>query len=247
MSHKVFIAPDLQVPFQDRAFVAAMADAIYDLKDEGDRVCSIGDEMDMQTISRWAEGTPLAHQRSIGKDRDETVEVLRDLQVTDMIRSNHTDRLYNYVMKNAPGLLGLPELGLREFFRLDDLGITFHENGWRFAPGWIALHGDEAGASQISGQTARGLSTKTGLSVVCGHSHRLGMIPTTLSVNGVVTRTQFAIEVGHAMDLRKATYAKTHNWQQGWCVLHIDGKTVTPELIPVVNKGFTIMGKRYSW
>ena len=246
-SRRIFVVPDLQVPYHDARFVGAMAQAISDLKEKGDRVLTIGDEMDMQTISRWSAGTPTEYEKSIGRDRDTTVQVLRDLQVTDTLRSNHTDRLYTQIMRRSPGLLGLPELELENFLRLPELGITFHRKGWRLADGWIALHGDEAGLSQIAGTTSGNLTKKTGLSVINGHTHRLGMQPHTFSIDGQITRTLFGIEVGHAMDIRKALYAKTHNWQQGWCVLHITGKTVIPELMPVVNRRFRIMGKEYSW
>lgn len=247
MSHRIFVVPDLQVPYHDVRFVAAMAQAIADLRDEGDRVLTIGDEMDMQTISRWSAGTPTEYERSIARDRDATVQVLTDLGATDCLRSNHTDRLFNTVMRRAPGLLGLPELDLENFLRLPELGITLHRKGWKFADGWVALHGDEAGLSQIAGTTSGNLTKKTGLSTICGHTHRLGMQPHTFSIDGAVTRTLFGIEVGHAMDIRKALYAKTHNWQQGWCVLHIEGKTVIPELIPVVNRRFRVMGVEYAW
>lgn len=244
---RIYVVPDLQVPFQDQRFVDTMAQAIADTKHADDRVLTIGDEMDMQTISRWSSGTPTEYEKSIGRDRDATVQVLRDLQVTDCLRSNHTDRLYTQVMRRSPGLLGLPELELQNFLRLPELGITFHKKGWRFADGWVALHGDEAGLSQIAGTTSGNLTKKTGLSTICGHTHRLGMQPHTHSIDGQVTRTLFGIEVGHAMDIKKALYAKTHNWQQGWCVLHINGKTVVPELMPVVNRRFRLMGVEYAW
>lgn len=84
-----------------------------------DTVVSVGDEMDMQTISRWAKGTPLEYERSISHDRDETVRILELLKVKHVIRSNHTDRLFNTVMMRTPGLLGLPELELPAFLRFD--------------------------------------------------------------------------------------------------------------------------------
>lgn len=244
---KAFIVSDLQVPFHDKRFVGAMAQAIADWRDDGDIVCTIGDEQDFQTISKWAIGTALEWERSIGKDRDATVQVLKDLQVTDCIRSNHSDRLFNRIRSGAPGFLGLPELELENFWRLPENGITLHKKGFHLAPGWVALHGDEAGTSQVAGQTAAGLVRKTGLSCIVGHTHRLGMQPYTTSVHGKVTRTLFGVEVGNAMDMTLATYAHTHNWQQGWALLHIDGKTVVPELIPVVNRSFVIMGEKYSW
>lgn len=245
--HRVWVISDLQVPYQDQRAVDAVAQAISDMKNPDDIVVTIGDEMDFQTISRWSEGTPLEHERSIGKDRDATVQVLRDLQVQHMIRSNHTDRLFHQVMRRIPGLLGLPEIELENFLRLPELGIRFHKEAFPVAPGWNALHGDEAGVSQIAGQTAAGLVKKVGTSVVCGHTHRLGLQPYTTSVNGKLTNTLFGFEVGNLMDMRKAKYAKTHNWQQGFGLLYVNSKTVTPVPVPIINKSFLIEGVQYKW
>jgi len=245
--HRVWAISDLQVPYHDRRAVDALAQCITDLKDDNDIVLTIGDEMDMQTISRWSQGTALEWERSIGRDRDATVQVLKDLQVQHVLRSNHTDRLFNSLMKRLPGMLGLPELELENFLRLPELGITFHKEAFHVAPGWVAMHGDEAGLSQIAGQTAQGLSKKVGLSVVCGHTHRLGLQPYTQSVNGKTTRTLYGFEVGNLMDMGKAKYAKTHNWQQGFGLLYVDGNKVYPQPIPIVGKSFVIEGVCYSW
>ena len=110
---------DLQIPYHDKRAVENLAKFIKAYKPT--EVVSVGDEMDMQTISKWAKGTPLEYERSIGRDRDTTVRVLEALKVKHMIRSNHTDRLFNTVMMRAPGLLGLPELDLPKFLRLDDI------------------------------------------------------------------------------------------------------------------------------
>jgi len=246
---RVIVVSDLQVPYHDKRAVAALAQFITDIKTPDDVVLSIGDEMDFQTVSRWSAGTPLEYERSIARDRDATVQVLKDLQVDHMIRSNHTDRLFNKVMRSAPGLLGLPELELTNFLRLPELGVTFHPNGWdKVAPGWVALHGDEAGVSQVAGQTAQGLAKKTGMSVVCGHTHRLGLQPYSTSVGGTLTRTLWGFEVGNLMDLRQAKYTKgIANWQQGFGILYVDNKTTTPMPVPISNRSFIVEGDRYSW
>lgn len=244
---RIWVISDLQVPFHDRKAVDAVAQAIADMKGPDDLVVTAGDEMDMQTISRWSQGTALEWERSIGKDRDLTHQVLKDLQVQVCIRSNHTDRLYNSMMKRLPGLIGLPELELPNFLGLPELGIHYSEDAYPVAPDWNLMHGDEAGMSQVAGQTAAGLVKKVGTSVVCGHTHRLGLQPYTTSVNGKVTRTLWGFEVGNLMDMTKAKYAKTHNWQQGFGLLYVDGTHVTPCPIPIQKKSFVIEGERYSW
>ena len=49
------------------------------------------------------------------------------------------------------------------------------------------------------------------------------------------------------MDMRKAKYAKTHNWQQGFGLLYVDGNTVTPHPVPITNRSFVIEGEQWSW
>ena len=246
--HRVWVISDLQVPYHDKRAVAAVAQAISDLKGEKDIVLTIGDEIDLPTISRWTQGTPGEHARSIGKDRDATVQVLRDLQVQHVIRSNHTDRLFNSIMRRIPGLLGLPEIELENFLRLPELGITFHRDAFHVAPGWVAMHGDESGVSQSAGTTAAGLARKTGMSVVCGHTHRMGLIPTTTSVNGAVTRTLWGFEVGNLMNLKEAHYTKgVANWQQGFGLLYVDKDRVSPVPVPIHRRSFVIEGEMFSW
>lgn len=244
---RIWAISDLQVPFHNRKAVDSVAQAIADLKGPDDLVVTVGDEIDLQTISRWSQGTALEWERSIGRDRDLTVQVLKDLQVQVCVRSNHTDRLYNSLMKRLPGLIGLPELELHNFLRMPELGIHYSEGAYPVAPGWHLMHGDEAGMSQVAGQTAAGLVRKVGTSIICGHTHRLGLQPYTTSVNGKVTRTLWGFETGHLMDMGKAKYAKTHNWQSGFGLLYVDGNHVTPCPVPIEKKSFVIEGVRYSW
>jgi hypothetical protein len=113
---------DLQVPYHDVEATKAVAKFIQWYQPE--TVVSCGDEMDMQTIVSGVKGTELEFERSIGRDRDLTRQVLYDLTVEHMVRSNHTDRLFTTVAMRAPGLLGLPELQLENFLGLDELEIN---------------------------------------------------------------------------------------------------------------------------
>jgi hypothetical protein len=244
---RVWLISDLQVPYHDRKAVDAVSQCIADLRSEGDLVVTVGDEIDLPQISRWTQGKAGEWERTIGKDRDLTVEILANLGVDHMIRSNHTDRLFQSLVSRLPGLLGLPELELKNFLKLDSLGITFHEEAFKVAHGWVVMHGDEAGVSTVPGQTAWGLTQKTGLSVACGHTHRLGLRPHTQSVNGKITRTLYGMEVGNLMDMGEAKYARTHNWQQGFGILYVDGNKVSPSIIPIDSRSFVVEGHRYSW
>ena len=236
----------MQVPYHDERAVRNVASFIRRFKP--DQVITIGDEIDLPQISRWTEGTPGWFEQSLGSDRDATVEILWNLQVTDMIRSNHTDRLYNVIMKKIPAFLALPELKFEKFMKLDELGIKFHRKPLEFAPDWIAIHGDEGSVKPTPGLTALDAARKHGKSVVCGHTHRAGQSAFTEASGGVLGRILRGVEVGNLMDFKKAGYMKgTGNWQQAFAVFYVDKKTVTNTIVHIEKDGsFVFEGKRYG-
>jgi hypothetical protein len=243
---KIVVISDLQVPYHDERAVRNVASFIRRFKP--DQVITIGDEIDLPQISRWTEGTPGWFEQSLGADRDATVEILWDLQVTDMIRSNHTDRLYNVIMKKIPAFLALPELKFEKFMKLDELGIKFHRKPLEFAPDWIAIHGDEGSVKPTPGLTALDAARKHGKNVVCGHTHRAGQSAFTEASGGVLGRILRGVEVGNLMDFKKAGYMKgTGNWQQAFAVFYVDKKTVTNTIVHIEKDGsFVFEGKRYG-
>ncbi len=236
----------MQVPYHDERAVRNVASFIRRFKP--DQVITIGDEIDLPQISRWTEGTPGWFEQSLGSDRDATVEILWDLQVTDMIRSNHTDRLYNVIMKKIPAFLALPELKFEKFMKLDELGIKFHRKPLEFAPDWIAIHGDEGSVKPTPGLTALDAARKHGKSVVCGHTHRAGQSAFTEASGGVLGRVLRGVEVGNLMQFSKAGYMKgTGNWQQAFAVFYVDKKAVTNTIVHIEKDGsFVFEGKRYG-
>lgn len=243
---KIVVISDLQVPYHDERAVRNVASFIRRFKP--DQVITIGDEIDLPQVSRWTEGTPGWFEQTLGSDRDATVEILWDLQVTDMIRSNHTDRLYNVIMKKIPAFLALPELKFEKFMKLDELGIKFHRKPLEFAPDWIAIHGDEGSVKPTPGLTALDAARKHGKNVVCGHTHRAGQSAFTEASGGVLGRILRGVEVGNLMDFKKAGYMKgTGNWQQAFAVFYVDKKTVTNTIVHIEKDGsFVFEGKRYG-
>lgn len=243
---KIVVISDLQVPYHDERAVRNVASFIRRFKP--DQVITIGDEIDLPQISRWTEGTPGWFEQSLASDRDATVQILWDLQITDMIRSNHTDRLYNVIMKKIPAFLALPELKFEKFMKLDELGIKFHRKPLEFAPDWIAIHGDEGSVKPTPGLTALESARRHGKSVVCGHTHRAGQSAFTEASGGVLGRVLRGVEVGNLMDFKKAGYTKgVANWQQAFAVFYVDKKTVTNTIVHIEKDGsFVFEGKRYG-
>lgn len=243
---RTVIVPDLQVPYHDE--VAVRNVALFIKAYRPDSVITLGDEIDLPQISRWSENTPNWYEQSLAEDRDLAVEVLWSLvehsKEAHTIRSNHTDRLYNVIMKKIPAFLALPELKFEKFMRLDELGITFHRKPYAFQKGWVAIHGDEQGMNPNAGLTALGAARRHGLSVVCGHTHRAGQSAFTEASGGKIGRILRGVESGHLMDVRLAGYTKgTMNWQQAFTI--VEDTQVT--LINLEKDGtFVVNGKRYG-
>jgi predicted phosphodiesterase len=243
------VISDLQVPFHSAAAVKNVIKLAR--REKFDSILCVGDELDMQTISKWAQGTPLAYEQSLQDDREACREILWSIgeysKEFHIIRSNHTDRLYNTLLK-APGLLSLPELQYPKFMGFADMGMTFHKFAYEFHPGWILCHGDEGRTSNVAGGTALGLARKFGKNVVAGHSHRLGLGAYSEAI-GSHYRPLYGVEVGNLMDRQKASYLRYSgaNWQGGFAILEAVGKTLTPTLVPVNKDGsFCALGKYYG-
>lgn len=242
------VISDLQCPYMDRKAVDAVSDFIEQYKP--DVVACVGDEADLPMLSRWTRGTKGEYTGDIAKHRDTTVEILRQLKVQHLSRSNHGQRLWTSIATRLPGLMGLPELEYEAFFRHKELGITFHREPYALAKNFYLMHGDEGSVSKHAGSTAAGLSTRIGASVACGHTHRLGLVPVTEMVGSKVQRIRYGFEVGHLIDIKTSGMAYMKgmaNWQQGFGIIIEDKGNVTPIPVPIVAKSFIVDGVKYSW
>jgi predicted phosphodiesterase len=242
---RIVVISDLQVPFHDERAVRNVAKFIKRYKPD-DVIC-VGDEIDLQTISRWSSGRD-EWSGTIGSDRDKTVEILGELQIRHLSRSNHSARLYSAISKRLPGLLGLPELTIEGFLKLKELGITYHHKPYEIAKGWIMVHGDEQAINHNAGLTALTAARRHGKSVVCGHTHRLGVSAFSEASGGVLGRVLTGMEVGHLMDEKQAFYTKgTFNWQKGFGLIYTDRNGTTGVTVPIDRQGsFVVEGKRYG-
>ena len=109
---RILVISDLQVPFHLPAAIKSLRKLVN--REKFDQVLCVGDEIDFDGLSKWARGTHLEWEGRLDADREACREILWDLGVTDITRSNHTDRLYHTLLR-APGLIGLPELNYPKF------------------------------------------------------------------------------------------------------------------------------------
>jgi len=244
-NRRYLITPDLQIPLHHQP---AVKNLIRMSKHEKfDYVLNCGDELDFTSQSRWVKGTKLEFAETLDQERSLAQDILFDLGTTDIVRSNHTDRLYTTLLKGAPSLIGLPELTYERFMDFSSLGIKFHRRGFAFEKNWFLAHGDEGVMSKHAGITALNLAKKWQMNTVCGHSHRQGAVRHQTGLNGRYS-TIWGIEAGHLMDQKnKASYLKyaSGDWNMGFVVLSFGKGGHSVELVPVNHDGSFRYNKRY--
>jgi hypothetical protein len=93
-------------------------------------------------------------------------------------------------------------------------------------------------ARAAAGVTALNAAKKIGKGVVMGHTHRAGIVSESTGYGGKL-QTVTEVEVGHLMDVSKATYLKSGyaNWAAGFATITVAGKLVVPQLVPMAQDG----------
>lgn len=242
----------MQIPFHDKRAVRNVLSFLAEYKP--DEIASVGDEVDFPQISRWSRGMAGEYKGDLQAHCDAGKRVLGALRAVHagpihVSRSNHMDRPLAYVRNRAPGLMGLKALEVPSLLDFEKYGITYHTEPYELAPGWLLAHGDEGAYSRIPGGTAMALARKWGYSVVCGHTHKLGIQHEHMTVNGRIQTERYGFEVGNLMSFKTATYLKagSGNWNQGFGILYVDKNRVTPSPVFVKPNGtFVVEGKTYG-
>lgn len=252
MEKTVLIVSDLQVPFHDERALENLLAFTGDFKP--DVLVNVGDDVDAPEVSYWHKSGAGEYAGTLQASLDQAAGIHARFRekigdaLYELSRSNHGERIRQYVAKYAPALSGLRSLDLEELAGYKAAGIVYHKQPFEIAPGWVCAHGDEGSLSQIAGRTASLLAQKWGVSVACGHTHRAGLIPSSTGFGGSVDKTLWGFEVGHLMDLKQAPWLKGGhaNWQSAFGILRVRGDKVQPELIPIQADGsFCVDGKWY--
>lgn len=257
---RIVILPDTQFPLNDTKLTKKLAEFVWDY--QPDKLAHVGDLTDSTELGRWVRG--LRGQFSGGleagfqKTRD-WLEYIREGYdgPFHISRANHDDRLELAIERQMPELAGITVggrvLNIENALDLDSFGITYHHDYYDIAPGWLLTHGDWGSLSSIPGNTALLQARALGKSIVCGHTHRAGLVAGPL-VSNAASIEVIGMEVGNAMDRRQATYLKggKNNWHQAFGILkvHRPGNKkkarVYPEVIMIADDySFVVDGIRY--
>jgi len=246
----------LQYPFIKKQYVESLLDYIDYVKP--DKILSVGDELDCQTISTYARGTALEFEGSLQKNIIGLKGLLKEFRSAIgrskpfiMQRSNHTARIEKYISRHAPAFSVIDAIKIENLLGYNDkdIKVTYNRSLTEVAKGVIMGHGDEGRLYNHAGQTALGLAIRTGKNVVCGHTHRQGIASASHGFGGKLD-TLWGMEVGHLCDLNSAgmRYMKEGhaNWQAGFGILYEQDGQVKPELVPF-NKDGSFIAEGELW
>lgn len=248
----VVVIGDYQIGLHDRDFIEKQCEIIRDV--QPDIIISTGDDCDFSSISRFAQGLPDQFGRTLHQERQMWVEDIAPAineaaphAQKRMCDSNHIRRLPMAIEKLIPGLRDAPELFVKNFLKLDELGWAFDEGPTEFLPGVVYSHGDEFGAtSRGQANKSREVIRTRQASIVFGHTHQAGLSTTALGY-GYNMSPKFSLSVGHGMILREAKYIKSTSpdWSRGIGIIHFDGEDSFPELHLEMGGKIRVDGRVY--
>lgn len=241
---RIVVIPDMQIPFHSKRHLDSLLNYVEYVKPN---LACVGDEVDVVQASKWTKGTAKEFEGTLQRDLNTAHQVLKDFREAQgkkktfwLQRSNHTQRLEDYIRKFAPAFSVIDVLRIEKLLGLEELGITYNRHLTEIAPNVLLAHGDEGRMFKDSGRTALDLAKRTGKNVICGHSHRQGIASESTGFGGKQS-VLWGMEVGNIMNLKSsgAGYLKEKiaNWQTGFGILYVENGIVKPEVVPMDSKG----------
>jgi hypothetical protein len=209
-----------------------------------------GDTLDMFSISRYSKD--IRYKSSLLNEREQYHKFLKLLHdVTDSYKSdifetnsNHSGdglegRWWRYLSDRIGELAEIPEIKEKlsyesVFYPKGDWNRTKLVDYVEIVPGFIVMHGDVV--RRHGGYSARGLFEKWFTSIMCNHTHRIGMTPQRIpSIGSQKEQIIRVYENGCACNL-KPLYASAANWQNAFSIINFSDKQAAVETVLVTNK-----------
>lgn len=249
---QVVIVSDTQHPHaqDDRACELVME---YMADTQPDKVIQIGDFIDLFSVSRFLKRMPPSQRPTLWEEIEQTREWAEQWHSAApdadwyVIEGNHEQRLAAYLETHAEELMEFPELSLDALLGFEDLGIEYvgpYGGGmWVGKPGGLwATHGDYA--RKHSGYSAKAHLDAVGVSVIHGHTHRLGSHYQT-NMGGTIA----GFEVGClCLPERTPPFKPNQNWQLGFATVWVSESSPRfhVDLVAITDGGFVYGGQRYG-
>lgn len=185
----------------------------------------LGDIDDADSTSRWAADKPLEMSISVSDGGvDGTKQFMADIRKIvpnadcHFHDGNHGwTRHGDYIAKKAPAFLDV--VTPKSLYEYDKYGFNWHHYNEppvkRFGDVY-GHHGESI--SKHSGESVRNDVSNWGVSLVRGHSHRMGAYFQTYNLTGQELR---GYEIGHLCDESAMDYSIQKNWQAGFAIAHV--------------------------
>jgi hypothetical protein len=255
------IASDTQIPYQDNKAVALLMKVIKSWKPQV--IDLLGDIDDQNCYSRYSDGKPdeFLQAYKAAEDKEEILKyVFKESSATKKFYAdirkaapkaelftalgNHDIRVFDYFNKKDPDLLD--RISPNSLWGLDDLGYEYiyYDELPKHRFGDIHVHHGIA-LSQNAGESAKKDVEAYGVSMMRGHSHRMGTYYKTYELRGETLR---GYEIGHLCDEKSMgmKYTTVHNWQKGFAIGHIVNGHPHIQLVEIKDNTCVVDGKVFK-
>lgn len=255
------LSSDQQIPYHDPRVIDLWFKVMKWFKP--DVIDYLGDTSDQACWSRWSDNTSSDFMNAIQRSTDQPLipfiaeqerpvkefyEQTRKMRPDAEIFSalgNHDIRVWPYFDKKAPDILS--EITPEALWGFETLGIDYihYDDRPKHRYGDIHVHHGMS-SSKHSGESVRNDVNDFGVSLVRGHSHRIGTFNRTFPLKNETWR---GYEIGHMSDIHSLGmgYQNVHNWQHGFMIGHIIDDWPHLQIIEInSNYECVVDGKKFS-
>jgi predicted phosphodiesterase len=241
---KQLFMSDAHFPKQDNRAIELFLKVAKAFKPDALDLC--GDLDDAECTGRWVEGQP-AEYVSIESGSNLVKQFLVDFNEASQDKHFHGGnhdyyRHQNYMLKHAPNAMSF--ITPDSLYGIKDAGFEWHD--YELPPvkrlgGLYAHHGDSI--SKHSAESARNDVQNHMVSIVRGHSHRMGSYFRSYPLAGIEVEGH---EIGHMTVPNKHTYQNIHDWQLGFAYAHITDGVAHFNLARIKDYTAWIDGVKYQ-
>jgi len=217
---KILVIPDIHFPEHDERAL----DIIYHVLqvDKFDEIIQLGDMLDMYPVSSFSKdpekvGLGLRQEVCLARKFLEKVRKYQPKAKITLLKGNHEARFERYVIDKAPGLAHLFDykdlLGLKEL-KINYVNSIYGVGRLHFMHGVLVR--------SHSAYSAKSHFDKYNMSIIHGHTHRLG------SYYKTNLETTFTVHELGCLCKLNPEYVRdkgVSDWQQGFGVVYIDKKS----------------------
>ncbi len=230
------------MPFEDQKAWATVLGFIGDYRP--DHVIQLGHMMNLPPSGRFSGQVAIGlHRRELTKIADYISRnyLSRLRQVYDgplrIIYSAASARLAAALQAKASLETGAVTMCIERLVQLNGCDNVELSAMHILAPGWTVLYGDNIAVadSEVPGNSALKIAKHLGVSVIVGHTMRLGKGTYTVMNADDVSYAVTGVEVGNLVDQRRTVKmdGRAQGWRQGFAILETDGSSVSAECIPL--------------